>query len=395
MRVLQLVTRNEHRGAEVFACNLSNALTQRGHDVVFAALYGPRTGQTSTLPLVDVQTVELGGKRQGRVEWRPMRNLMKLVKKFQPDVIQANGFHGLKYAALTRRKRPTDCKLVYRNISVAGKWVSGSIKRRWGRWVASKADAVASVSHESAVDFHQTYGVPEERIEVIRRGVLIPKDVTATNQAAELARLTETNQETRYLIHVGGLTPEKNHLMLLRVMTELQNHQSPVHLVIVGSGPESNGLQDEIRTRGLSKKVTMLGHRDDASTLIAGADLLLLTSRVEGLPGVVMEAGAVSVPAVTTNVGGCSELIVDGESGFLCEVDDVQMMARRIRQLLSDDKLRADIGENLRQRVVDEFSMDYACRRFYDLYERLLGKGLNADAVASRESQVEFTKAVQ
>ena len=395
MKILQIVTRNEHRGAEVFACNLSNALTQRGHDVVFASLYGPRSGQTATLPLVDVQTVELGGTRQGRVEWRALRNLTKLIKGFQPDVMQANGFHALKYAALTRRKQPTGCKLVYRNISVAGKWVSNSIKRRWGRWVASKADAVASVSHESAIDFHQTYGVSEERIDVIRRGVLIPKHVTASKQAAELARLTEAGQETRFLMHVGGLTPEKNHLMLLRVMVELQKYEAPVHLVIVGSGPESTDLQDEIRIRGLSKNITMLGHRDDASALIAGADLLLLTSRVEGLPGVVMEAGAVSVPAITTDVGGCSELIVEGESGFLCDVDDVQMMASRIRQLLSDDEQRTSFGENLRQRVVAEFSIDHACQQFYDLYERLLGNRLNEDAAASLKSKVGFTEAVQ
>lgn len=372
MRILQLVTRNEHRGAEMFACNLSNELGERGHDVVFAALYGPRPDQTATLPLEGVQVVELNGKRQGKIEWRPMKNLSRLIRQFKPDLVQANGFHALKYAAMLKRGQSAKWKLVYRNISVAGQWVSSGLKRRWGCWVARKADAVASVSHESAQDFHKTYKVPNDKIAVIRRGVLIPQ-ADETVARGVLSEIVNVLPDTKFLMHVGGLTPEKNHDMLLRVMAAVLVHDASVHLLIVGSGPEACHIQSSINSLGLAENVTMVGHRSDASVLMAGATALLLTSDIEGLPGVVMEAGAVTTPVVTTDVGGCRELVSDGETGLLCAPNDDAMMASQVLQLLSDRAMRKRLAIALHERVRRQFSIDHACDNFLSLYTRLCG----------------------
>ena len=113
----------------------------------------------------------------------------------------------------------------------------------------------------------------------------------------------------------------------------------------------------EAATR-LEDVVALLGERPDASALLAGFDVFVLTSRSEGLPNTVMEAMAAGLPCVCTDVGGCRELVQHGVTGYLVSPGDARALSARILELAGDRRTRARFGEAGRRRIENEFSVE-------------------------------------
>src|SRR5262249_10688480 len=118
---------------------------------------------------------------------------------------------------------------------------------------------------------------------------------------------------------------------------------------------------------GINDRVHLLGERDDAALIVAGFDVAVLASLHEGLPNTVMEAMAAGAPVVATAVGGTTELITDGETGFLAPPADAEALARRSLDALRNPDLSARMAERGRQRMLSQFSM----RRTVESVERL------------------------
>jgi glycosyltransferase involved in cell wall biosynthesis len=142
------------------------------------------------------------------------------------------------------------------------------------------------------------------------------------------------------LLYVGRLTRPKAVDVLLAAMRELPGER----LTIVGDGPERTALEQA--ARGLAQ-VSFAGRVAHArvAEYLAGARMLVLPSRQEGQPNVVMEAMALGVPVVATRVGGVPDLVADGETGLLAEPGDASGLARAIRTLSADAGLRARVAE--------------------------------------------------
>jgi glycosyltransferase involved in cell wall biosynthesis len=153
----------------------------------------------------------------------------------------------------------------------------------------------------------------EAKIRVVRLGVVLPPVVTAGPR-----RITRQGSEIT-LVTVGRLHAVKNHVFLLRACAQLRTRGLRLECLIAGEGPERSRLESLIRKYGLENAVALLGHvaGEQMESLYSRADVVVLTSRSEGLPLVLMEAMArgkiVLAPAIT----GIPELVVDGENGFL------------------------------------------------------------------------------
>jgi len=107
--------------------------------------------------------------------------------------------------------------------------------------------------------------------------------------------------------------------------------------------------------------------------VLVGADLFLLPSESESFGLAALEAMSCEVPVITTDAGGLPEVVVNGETGFLCPVGDVEGMAAAALRLLSDEDLRRRFGEAGRRRAVEEFSQDAIVRRYRAIYQRVTG----------------------
>ncbi|WP_162276060.1 glycosyltransferase family 4 protein [Roseimaritima ulvae] len=366
---MQIITRNELRGAEVFATTLSEALLRRQHRVSIPAIY---TTSAAAFDLVGAEHMELGGVRKGKLERRPLMNLRRFIQSVQPDIIQANGFHALKYAVLATVCSPRRAPIVYRNISLASDWVRGGVRRRWGSWLFRHVDFVTSVSQQCADNLCRTYGYPSDRTCVIRRGIEYPDHLDAAYAKSCIREEIKASPSAPVLMHTGGFTVEKNHAGLLDAFRIVCEQRDDIQLVLCGDGPLLREVQQQAANLGLNERVCFLGNRTDAARLVAGADVFVLPSHVEGIPGVVLEAAAQGVPAVCTRVGGLEEAVLDGETGVLVPPDDSRQLARAVLHLLDDDSLRQSMGQAAREHISKHFRLQRAVDEFEQLYESLV-----------------------
>ncbi len=370
MKILQLITRSELRGAEVFAAQLSERLAERGHDVTLAALYAPFP---DGIPLntQGINRVELGGKRKGHIEPKLLYRLIQLCRELRPDVVQANAFHALKYIALTKKLKQYSGAIVYRNISISSRWITRKGQRAWGKWLLRSADSISSVCDSGNQDFCETYHLSPELVTTIRRGIDIPKILLRETTRKKISNLIHCHLDDPMLFHIGGFTEEKNHIGLLNAFSQIKQDQPHSQLLLIGEGPLRFAVKQEIQKRDLSKHVHLLGARDDVRDLLVGADLMLLPSKIEGIPGVILEASVREVPSIATNVGGVSEAVHDGQTGILVAADDMDKLAKEACKLIADPQKRQQMGKAAKVLITERHSMEKCVDLHETLYQSL------------------------
>ncbi|HEV2124500.1 MAG TPA: glycosyltransferase family 4 protein [Chloroflexota bacterium] len=383
MKILQLVTRRQHRGAEVFATQLSDALVSRGHEVVVVGLYPP---PAQPLEPGEASTYDVQGGSAGR--WpSPSRiaDLTRYIRAAAPDIVQANGSDTLKYSSLVKRLSPRRWPLVYRNISLASYWLRYPGQRQWVKWLLRSVEHVASVSEESRADFRRTYDVPAERISTIPIGVPIPQ-TNGTQPRERLRALANLPEDARIVAHIGSFSPEKNHLWLIEAFAEILREISGTHLLLFGGGPLRPAVEAAIAEKNLGRHVHLLGKRPDVAELVGGADLFVLPSKIEGIPGVILEAAAQGVPAVATAVGGIGEAVRDGTTGVLTPPEDRAAFVSAVVELLGDPQRCRRMGTAAREFMLERYDLDQIVTAFERLYLTLTGASLpSAERVRSAQ----------
>jgi glycosyltransferase involved in cell wall biosynthesis len=173
------------------------------------------------------------------------------------------------------------------------------------------------------------------------------------------------------LLCVGRLEPVKNHGMLFRALQRLRGTHAPV-LWCVGEGPLRARYDAELRAMGLADSVQFLGYRYDIPALTAAADVVVLTSIKEGIPRALMQAMAVGVPVVATDVKGTREVVVPGKTGYLVGLEDDAALADRLGQLLASPALRKDMGARAVEHVRRHFDEEAVTKRLVDVYRTAL-----------------------
>lgn len=372
MKILQLVTKRQYRGAEVFAATLSDELIRKGISVVFAGLYSP---PDSPLTVRGAVNIDLNGPK-GFLSISLLKKVIALLREHQPDVIQANGSDTLKYAVAARlftRRVP----VIYRNISVVSMWVGRNrLKKVFYQQLFSRVDFVTSVGHESLNDLINFFGYPVHKTRVIRRGIpltVIDREV-ARREVRNEVKLPAT---TRLVVHAGNYSKEKNHEFLLTVFQAIKQHDSSIKLLLLGEGETYGHIASEITRRELGDTVFQLGFQRNIAHYLAAAELFVLCSWVEGVPGVILEAGQQGVPSVSSDVGGVREVIESDTTGVLMSEFNPLHYAEVITSLLNDKKRLMDMGENARRFVMQNFNAERNAQIFIELYSDLINGKAN------------------
>lgn len=239
--------------------------------------------------------------------------------------------------------------------------------RRRLRLLLQGSDAITSVSMEIAHRAREFLGDHHKPVVFIPNGVE-PFWFAPAEVAGEL--------EQPYVLYVGRLDRVKGLDVLLSAWKQLPQRDRDRQLWLVGDGPERRVLEETVRREGLSRSVRFLGAVQDMEQLRAlyrGAQALVLPSRSEGLPNVLLEAGACGTVCIGSAVGGIPEVIVDGETGFLVPPSDVEALAGAIRHVLEmSEGERRQMGEQARQRVREHFSLERVVDQYVSLYEQVL-----------------------
>lgn len=261
-------------------------------------------------------------------------------------------------------------------------------KRHWYRqWWYRAADVlgthaadVVTVNAEALAADHGAWArYPAHRIQVVPNGLEPSQFLVDAADARRHVRVAAGVPAGGLVVGtVGRLAHEKDHGAFLRMIASVRQVDSRVHGVIVGDGQLRAPLEALAGELGLAGHVSFLGERDDARRLMAGFDVFVLPSTIEGFPNVLLEAAFLGVPSVASRVGGSPEILTDPRDLF--EVGDSDRAARRVVALLGDRSGAASGAELTRQRAFTRFTVDQTAKRWFALYDRTRHSGGSHEA---------------
>lgn len=320
----------------MFGVDLHEALSDAGMAVTTVAL-APGAHEP-LLPLPSLGTEQLG--------WTTLGALRKAMRA--ADVVVGHGSRTLPACALAGAGLATP--FVYRNIGDPLYWANTWRRRARVRSFFSRAAAVTALWPGSADALVYRLRVPRGKVHILPNAVPASRCPPVSTGGRPVARHNMGLDPHRpTLAYVGSLTPEKDVATVIRALSGLPHLQ----LVVVGDGPLRGHLEGEA-AQVAPGRVTFAGAMHSSMPAFAAADLVVLPSRSEGMPGVLIEAGMAGLPVVATDVGGVAEVVRPGVTGELIRPGDVAGLRTAMRKAL----LRAgDYGEAARRHCLRHFEI--------------------------------------
>lgn len=363
MRILQIIQKSQLRGAELFACQLSNHLLANGNDVIIIGLLEG----DAVLPF-NGRLICLGRNPGLRLfDLTGWYRLARIIKDFKPDIVQANAGDTLKFAVFSKIFFRWKTPLIFRNANKVSDFIDSWTKRLFNRFLTGRLDYVISVSELSKNDFKETYDFPDSRIDTVQVGIELADVVSPPSDLGHLF------SQGPVLVNVASFVKEKNHYGLFVIFQALLKTIPTARLLLVGRGKLEHGLKESTVQLGINGRVHFLGYRNDVLAIMRASHVFVLPSHIEGLPAVILEAQYSRVPVVAYNVGGISEIVQNGRTGWLVEKDDVEQFVSAVVDVLQGDRGKVkDIVNNARQQVVDQYDNRKIAERFTSVYQRVI-----------------------
>lgn len=169
----------------------------------------------------------------------------------------------------------------------------------------------------------------------------------------------------------GRFSEEKGPADFVRIAAKIRKRFPEACFVMTGEGPEMKAVQKEIRRRGLSSCFCLPGFVGDVQPWLASADVVVVPSRLDGMPLVIFEAQGLGKPVVASRTGSIPEVIEDGATGFLRSPGDIDGFAEAVCRLLESAELRSGIGAAAREKVAREYGQEAMLERYFRLFDRL------------------------
>jgi N-acetyl-alpha-D-glucosaminyl L-malate synthase BshA len=240
-------------------------------------------------------------------------------------------------------------------------------------WSINESDGVTAVSDYLRQETYDHFDVTKD-IEVIPN--FIDTDRFVRQDKEHFKQALCPNGE-KVIVHISNFRPVKNAKQVVEVFSRLRDDLH-VKLLLVGDGPDRVPTERKARELGVYDDIRFLGKQDPVEEILSIADVFLMPSGSETFGLAALEAMACEVPVVASDVGGLPELIVHGETGFLCPLDDIEEFTECTRVLLTDDELHDEMAAAARQRAVETFDIDRVVPLYEDYYERVRGAAVPA-----------------
>jgi len=242
-------------------------------------------------------------------------------------------------------------------------------------------DRFVAVSRELEDWLNAQVGIPQSHIVHIANGIDTTQFHRAVSARENRPLLKAFAPPGTLLIGtVGRLDAVKDQAGLITAFDELcellPELRDDLRLVIIGEGPQRAALESQITNLELGDQVQLLGNRSDVASLLTECDIFVLSSVAEGMPVTLLEAMAVELPVVATDVGGMSEVVLSGNTGLLVPMGDPQALAKTLSSYVLDNDLRARHGAAGRERVETGFSLSDMVSAYTALYDGLLGNSV-------------------
>jgi glycosyltransferase involved in cell wall biosynthesis len=299
-------------------------------------------------------------------------DILRIVQRRRPDVVHLFwGHYPTLVGHLVRRYAPNSVLSMFLGAYDLRRRFSGS------GVVAREADVLWTHTAANVPEIEQL-GVPPAHIRVVHRGI-DPGALTAVKE----------ERIPRRIVSVGRLIPSKGMDDVLEVFARLLPLLPDATLLILGDGPDATRLRDAARTHAIDHAVGFAGHVDHHRVLreLASAEVFLFLSRTERLPNAVKEAMAAGCVCVVADTVGIEELVVDGETGYVVGVREVDAACERVREILGNPALAARMRNAAIERIKQSFDASKSMAEYLRVWRELLeargcGQTVTRDAMS-------------
>ena len=302
-----------------------------------------------------------------------VKTISNIVEDFKPDILHTHTATPDGYAGLLLRKKfnfSVVCS--FRGDDINSYPFYDSLTMKLTKRVISQTDQLVAVSNALKLKA-ESFATPKNKIQVIYNGCNIKNFVFNLESRIIVREKLGIPLDSKVLIFVGNLLKSKGIDELMSAFILLSKKHTNLHLLIIGNGPEYQYIKDQALKNGLQDKIHLAGaqpHNKIPDFLSAG-DIFVLPSYNEGLPNAVLEAMACSRPVVATKVGGIPEAVRDGETGFLVNIKDANVLIKSIDKLLSNEKLCTEMGLSGRKIIEENFSWEQNAQKHINIYNKI------------------------
>ena len=351
LRILQLITDRDRRGAQVFALDLEPGLRRLGSDVETIALQPGTHGD-----LLPVRT--LGTQRLGL---RTLTELRRTASHY--DVVVAHGSSTLPASAIALIGMRVP--IVYRQISDPRFWASTWSRRLRVAAFLRRVEAIVALSAGTSTVLKEHYWIrARPALTVIPNAV--PEESfrpPSPDERAEARMALGVPVDADVILYVGALATEKGVDLAIAACAE----QKTSVLLVVGDGPERSELE-ALASRRIPQRNVFVGSLEDPRVAYWSADLLVFPSRGgDSMPAVLIEAGLCGLASVTTDVGAIGEVVEHGKTGFVFTPGDGDAISSAVVDLMDDRERRLAMGSAAANRCSERFTIERTASVWHSL----------------------------
>ena len=384
LRVLHIINSTHAGGAETMLCEVLARLRDRRFEFQVVALLG-HGPLTSRLEKLGIPVHALNLSRNGLVHPVALLQLVRILRREQPDVVQtwmyaANLLGGLVSAMATAapvvwgiHHSSHDPEIDTRNTLRFA---------RWGARLSRRIPQRVVLVSKAAWPVHARLGYDIKKLHVVPNGFDTQKFKPSEYARKRIRTELELPENAIAIGMVARFDPLKDHANFVAAAAEVARQQPDAHFVLAGRGIDWSNvpLAESIRVQGLESRFQLLGPRNDVAKLFAALDMVVSASVSEAFPLVVGEAMACGLPCVVTDVGDSSFIV--GGTGQVVPPRKSLALAEAILRLAQMPVIqRRELGLRARQRIVAHFGIDQAADRYGELWTQAAGRREAADSV--------------
>lgn len=322
---------------------------------------------------------ELSRSIQPVKDRKAYRRIKQIIREYDPDIVHT---HASKAGLLGRLAAqalsvPVVVHTFHGHVfhSYFGKFKTEFFKNIERR-LAKNASGIIAISKQQKIELSEEHKIaPASKIQMIPLGFELERFVEAGKSKREVVRAQYNIEENEIaLAIVGRLAPIKDHAYFLDVIERLaETVDRPLRVFIVGDGGERSAIEHRLKDfTSETLKITMTSWILDIAAFNAGMDIMCLTSKNEGTPVSLIEAQASGLPVISTDVGGVSDIVIDGESGFVIKRTNIETYVEKLRLLVENVELREKYGTFGQQFVRQQFSYQRLVDDMDKYYKALL-----------------------
>ena len=360
MKIIQLIYALGSGGAEKFVVNLSNELSNAGHDVTVCTILTDKNPLYSFFkkdlnPNIKFHSCQL----EPGFSLKKTKTVADFILSEKPDIVHChqNVIPYIYKLALLHK----EIRFIHTIHNIAEHASGGKFQRHINKFFYKTRRIIpVTISKICQQSFEQFYHL--NNIARIDNGCPIPEKTSRFNDVKKEIDSYRSDNNTKVFLHVARCDPQKNQTLLIDAFNILNKENMNFTLLCIGRDFDSNeGIK--LRKKA-SYNIHFLGAKDNVGDYLYNADAFCLSSSFEGLPISLIEAMACGVTPICTAVGGIPDVVTDGETGYLCPTLSVNDYVNCIHRYLQNPLSKATIESAFR----NSFSMEKCANKYLDIY---------------------------